>query len=83
MTDQDIVKISLHKEDAERFKKFLEHYEKFNLLLDRGVFEVKNGSVVLDFDKNSVLQTIRLTGYMYSRRHETKRFVEPSVYISL
>lgn len=76
-------KIELNDQDAEKFLKFIEHYDTFSVLLDRGVFNVKNGSVVMDFDKNGTMQTIRFTGFMYSKRHEDKKYIEPTAYISI
>lgn len=70
--------IELSDRDARLFKEFQRHYETFDLLLSRGVFDVRNGSVILDFDKNAQMQTIRFTGYMFSRRHETEQFTQPS-----
>lgn len=75
--------IYLSDNDIERFKAFLEHYALFNLMLDRGVFNVKNGSVIMDFDRNSTLQTIRFTGFMYSKRHEAPDIAIVNAYYSL
>jgi len=39
-------------------------------MVERGVFETKNGSVTLNFDKDGVLQTIERKDYLYSKRHD-------------
>lgn len=78
-----MIKIELSEQDAIRFREFMKNYDAFNLLLERGVFDVKNGSVVMDFDKDSILQTIRFTGYMYSKRHEDKKYTEQSAHFGM
>lgn len=79
----DKTPIYLSDKDIQKFKEFLEHYALFSLLLERGVFHVKNGSVVMDFDRNSTLQTIRFTGFMYSKRHESPDVNLLNAYYSL
>lgn len=76
-------KILLTTEEALLFREYMRHREKIGILIDRGVFDVRNGSVVLDFDKNSTLQTIRFTGYMFSRKHEQLDFQDPSSFKTL
>lgn len=78
-----MIKIELTEDNAVKFREFMKHYDTFSLLLERGVFAVKNGSVVLDFDKNSTLQTIRFTGFMYSKKHEERKYVEPNSFFGL
>ncbi len=80
---QNKTTVILTNEDAEMFKVFLKNYDKIALLLQRDVFNVKNGSVILDFDKDGQMQTIRLSAYLYSKRHDTMPYIEPTSYKAL
>ncbi len=57
-------------EDVKKFLVFQEHYDVFSLLLDRGVFNIRNGSAALHFDANGILQAVQRADYIYSRKHE-------------
>jgi hypothetical protein len=61
----ELIKIELTNEEALMFRKFQEHYEDFALLYEAGVFNVKNGHAVLNFDSNGTLITIefKILGY--------------------
>ena len=77
------INIELTEEEAIKFRKYMENYDTFNLLCERGVFNIKNGSAVLDFDSKGILRDIRFSGFLYSSKHDTKRFVEPQAFIVL
>lgn len=62
--------IKLTPTDAELFRAFQQHYQTFNLLVDKGVFDCKNATILLDFDSRGVLQTVRRNDILFSRRHE-------------
>lgn len=55
--------------DVRRWALFQQHYEPFNVMVDYGVFQVKNGAVSLHFDSNGLLQTIQRADVLYSRKH--------------
>lgn len=57
-------------EVARKFILFQKYYEIFSLLVDRGVFNTKNGTIAMDFDKDGVLQDIKRADFLYSRRFE-------------
>lgn len=78
-----LVKIELNEQAAKEYRDFMRYRKAFNLMYERGVFDVKNGSAILDFDKNSNLRCIRFTGYLYSEKHETKDFVEPEAFYTI
>lgn len=46
------------------------YYEAFMLMIERGVFNQKNGAITLHFDQNGVLQTIQRADFLFSRKHE-------------
>lgn len=56
--------------DVGKWKLFQEYYEPFNVMVDYGVFAVKNGAVSLHFDSQGILQTIQRADILYSKRHQ-------------
>lgn len=64
--DEATVTIFLTQVDSEKFKEFQKHYEMFNLLLERKVFEQKAAAVTLHFDPQGVLRTIARSDFLYS-----------------
>ena len=55
--------------DAEKFLFFQEHYDTFCLLLDSGVFDVRNGSVTMHMDRKGSIKVINRLDVLYSDRH--------------
>ena len=64
------IAIYIPDEEAKLFLAFQEHFETFNLLLDHGVFDVRNGSVTMHMDKNGAIKAINRSDVLYSARHE-------------
>lgn len=56
--------------DAEKFKLFMQHYDTFSLFLERGVFDQKNASVVLNFDQHGSLSSIQRQDFLFSTREK-------------
>ena len=67
----EITKIAVYipDEDAEKFLLFQRYYDTFSLMVDSGVFDIKNGSATLHFDKKGELLAINRADILYSRRH--------------
>jgi hypothetical protein len=67
---EDIIKIPVYmiNDDAQKFLIFQQNYEKICVLLDRGVFNIKNGSAKINFDSNGVITTIERADMLYNRR---------------
>lgn len=61
MTTVDLTNI-----DAELFKLFRKHQDAFQLLVDNGVFEVRNGQVTIDFDKDGIA-SVKLLSRLYKK----------------
>lgn len=63
--------IAVYIPDAEATKwlLFQQHYEIFAILLESGVFNVRNGSVALHFDPQGVLQAVNRADFLYSKKH--------------
>lgn len=66
------ITIFLTENDAVRFKEFQQNYDNFMLLINKGVFEIKNGSAVLNFDSNGKITTIQRADMLYNSRIEKK-----------
>ena len=60
------VTIDIDEQDAERYKLFCQHYEKVKLMIDRGVFDIKGGSILINVDQNGVWQTIAKNEILYT-----------------
>lgn len=67
----EITKIAVYipDEDAEKFLLFQQYYDTFSLLVENGVFDIRNGSAVLHFDKKGELLAINRADILYSKRH--------------
>lgn len=64
------IPIYIADEEAAKFLLFQEHYETFCLLLNHGVFDVRNGSVSLHMDKHGSIKAINRSDVLYSSRHD-------------
>jgi len=65
----DKIPIYIADDEAVKFLLFQEYYETFMVLINSRVFDVRNGSVTLNFDKNGTLKTINRSDILYSYRH--------------
>lgn len=66
------IPIYIADEDAQKFMLFQKHYDIFTILIDKKVFETKNGSVSLNFDRYGVLQSVQRADFLYYRKFEGK-----------
>lgn len=62
------IPIFLPNEEAKKFLLFQQYYLPFMLMVEKGVFDQKNATVSLDFDKNGVLRSIRRADFLYTER---------------
>ncbi len=60
-----MIKIELTNEDASLFKLFREYQDRFKVLLDNKVFEIKNGKAVLNFDSEGKLRQVNINRICY------------------
>lgn len=67
---EQTVTIFLTPIDAELFKKFQKHHMMFKFLVEKGVFDQKNASIVLNFDEHGQIGGIDRHDNLYSKRHE-------------
>lgn len=54
--------------EVQKFVLFQQYYEPFSILLNYKVFEQKNATVLIDFDHEGILKSIRRNDFMYSRK---------------
>lgn len=64
------VNIILPELEAKKWILFQEYYDAFSLMVDKGVFGIKNGSVSLHFDHLGNLQMIQRADILYSKRFD-------------
>lgn len=63
--------IELSDIDIQKFKLFMQHYDMYSLLLEKGVFDQKSASISLHFDHNGVLKTIERKDFLYHPKSGT------------
>jgi hypothetical protein len=66
----DKVAIYIPDEEAKKFLLFQEYYDEFTLLVDAGVFKIRNGSAVIHFDKKGDIKAINRSDILYSARFD-------------
>ena len=64
------VTLFLEPIDVAKWRLFQQYYEPFSVIIDSGVFSIKNGSACLRFDANGILQKIERDDILYSRVHK-------------
>lgn len=62
-----MINVELTEQDALLFRQFMEHRDKFQLLLDNGVFNIRNGSALLNFSPIGDLTQIDINVLMYKK----------------
>ena len=70
MAEIEKVAVYVADADAAKFILFQQHFEPFSVMLDCGVFDIRNGSAILHFDQNGTLQAVNRADVLYSRRHQ-------------
>jgi len=63
------IPIYIADEEAEKFLLFQQYYATFRVLLEHDVFDVRNGSVTMHFDKKGEIKTINRSDILFSSRH--------------
>jgi hypothetical protein len=67
----DKIAVYIPDEEAKKFLLFQEYYQEFCLLIDSGVFKIRNGSAVIHFDKRGEIKAINRSDILYSSRFDT------------
>ena len=55
------INIELSEEEAQQFIAFRKHQADFVSLINTGVFNIRNGSAILSFNKDGVLDSVQIT----------------------
>lgn len=66
MNDQ--ITIFLTTPEALLFKEYQRFHATFQLLCEKGVFDVKSGKVIMHFDENGVIQKIERNDNLFDAR---------------
>lgn len=72
MNKQIEIAVYMPDEEAKKFMLFKQNYDIFSTLISSGVFNVKNGSVVLHFDQNGHINLIQRADTLYNSRITNK-----------
>ena len=63
----DEVTITLSNTDIEKFKQFMKEYNKITILQESGLFEIKNGQIIIDFSNTGDIMSINLSRKLWKR----------------
>lgn len=61
----DTITLILTAVETERWKEFQKHYELFNFLLEKKVFDQKGASIVLNFNNTGGIGSITRSDVLY------------------
>lgn len=67
------VTLILQQIDIRKWELFQQYYEPFTILVNSGAFDVRNGSITLNFDANGVLQKVQRSDILFSKSHVIPR----------
>jgi len=62
------IPVFIPDEEVEKFILFQKFYQPFMLMIEKGVFDQKNATISLDFDKFGVLRSIRRSDFLFTNR---------------
>lgn len=68
----ELIKIELNPVECELFKQFQRYHDDFKTLVDSGLFNVRNGSVIVNFNHEGQLSTVEIHQHTYRRRVSDK-----------
>lgn len=57
--------VFLTREQAALFVLFCKNYDKIGFLISKGIFDVKHGSVMINFDSNNNIGSVEVRQMMY------------------
>lgn len=63
--------IEMTEADIEKFKVFMEHYDKISLMVEAGVFEQKKATIALNFDHTGALKSIQRADFLFTSQFDT------------
>lgn len=63
------ITIFISDQEAIQFRLFQQHYSQFMLMVNKGVFQVRDGSVEVHFDHTGTIQKIDRHDPLYDSKH--------------
>lgn len=63
-----MIKVELTEKEAHSFKKWREHQDTFDVLLENNIFEIKNGSAEIHFDKDGEIHNLKAHVNVYRKK---------------
>lgn len=70
-----MINVELTEQEALLFRAFREHQEAFDVMLKSGVFNVRSGKAVLNFNMEGVLDSVYADIPVYKRGHSQIQFL--------
>lgn len=64
-TEIGFVAVELSDSDALLFKQFCQYHDKFQFLVQNGVFDLKRGFVTINFSNEGNISSIQKSEYIY------------------
>lgn len=70
MDNTEKIQVAVYIPDSQvaKWALFNRYYEHFSLLLEHDIFNQKNASIILNFDSEGVLRTIRREDVLFNRQ---------------
>lgn len=65
----DEITIFMSNQEAIQFRMFQQYYEQFVLMVSKGVFDIRDGSVEVHFDHFGAIQKIDRHDPLFDARH--------------
>ena len=62
---ENLTPIYLKDDDIAMFVEFQKHYDRFKILSDNGLFSMKNGKAIINFDQNGQIGSISMDFIRY------------------
>jgi hypothetical protein len=73
----NVVQVDLSEIEAKRFLEFQKYYDVFSVMCKAGVFEIKNGQAILNFDSEGTLNDIDFNIKAYKRGKRIIAIIQP------
>lgn len=67
---EERIPIYVLDDEAKKFIVFQQYYKPFNILIKSNVFDQKNATILLDFDHEGELKSVRRHDILYSERFD-------------
>jgi hypothetical protein len=66
-TNMNVVSVELSEHEAKMFVQFQKNYEAFSIMQEAGVFNITNGSAIINFDEGGTLTGVDFELARYRR----------------